>query len=211
MGKLPFLLIIVLAMLGCGAGASESPSQKASAGSSADDAAVTAADHATATTAAESTTPAAARVLGKPAVDTSQLQDAPAWEVYALDGTALRSADLKGKVVLVDFWATWCGPCRRSIPHLKDLHAEYADKGLEVVGVSVDQAGPRVVKPFVDKFEINYPIVMGTQKMVQDFGGLRGIPTAFIISQDGKIYSKIIGLAPKEKYEESIKALLGLS
>jgi thiol-disulfide isomerase/thioredoxin len=193
MGKLPFLLIIVLAVLGCGAGASETPADKAEAG-------VAGSAEKTATVA-----------VSKPAVDTSQLRDAPVWELYALDGTAVRSADLMGKVVLVDFWATWCGPCRRSIPHLKTLHAQYKDKGLQVVGVSVDQAGPRVVIPFVEKFGINYPVVMGTQKVVQDFGGVRGIPTAFIISQDGKVYRKIVGLAPKERYEQDIKALLGLS
>jgi thiol-disulfide isomerase/thioredoxin len=128
-----------------------------------------------------------------------------------IDGKDFDIATLKGKVVLIDFWATWCGPCRRSIPHLIELHEKYKDQGLEVVGVSLDQKGPSVVIPFVAQNKISYSVLMGNQKMVQDFGGVRGIPTAFIISQDGKIYSKIIGLAPKEKYEESIKALLGLS
>ena len=75
----------------------------------------------------------------------------------------------------------------------------------------MDQAGPRVVIPFVEKMAINYPVVMGTGKVVQDFGGVRGIPTAFIISQDGKIYRRIVGLVPKERYESDIKALLGVS
>jgi thiol-disulfide isomerase/thioredoxin len=154
---------------------------------------------------------AEARKYSTPAVDTSQLRVAPDWTLLDLDGKALSSKDLRGKVVLIDFWATWCGPCRRSIPHLIDLHNEYKDKGLVVVGVSVDQQGPRVVRPFVDQNKIPYTIVMQTGKVVQDFGGIRGIPTAFIITQDGKIYRKIVGLVPREKYEDDIKALLGLS
>jgi thiol-disulfide isomerase/thioredoxin len=154
---------------------------------------------------------AESRKYSTPAVDTSQLRVAPDWTLQDLDGKTLSSKDLRGKVVLIDFWATWCGPCRRSIPHLIDLHNEYKDKGLVVVGVSVDQQGPQVVKPFVAQNKIPYRIVMQTGKVIQDFGGIRGIPTAFIITQDGKIYRKIVGLVPREKYEDDIKALLGLS
>ena len=148
----------------------------------------------------------------KPAVDTSQLKMAPEWSLYDLEGKVVRSSDLEGKVVLVDFWATWCGPCKRSIPHLIKLHEEYADQGVVVLGVSLDRADPqKVVKPFVALNNINYQILMGNMKIQQDFGGVRGIPTAFIITQDGKIYRKLVGLRPKEHYEEPIKALLGVS
>jgi len=154
---------------------------------------------------------AAASHRTTPAVDTSQLKAAPAWTLSDLQGKPVNSSDLKGKVVLVDFWATWCGPCRRSIPHLIELHERYKDQGLEIVGVSLDQAGPSVVIPFVEQNNINYSVLMGHQKIVQDFGGVRGIPTAFIISKDGKIFRKLVGLVPKERYEADIKALLGLS
>jgi cytochrome c biogenesis protein CcmG/thiol:disulfide interchange protein DsbE len=146
-----------------------------------------------------------------PAVDTSQLKAAPEWTLADLQGKPVKSSDLIGKVVLVDFWATWCGPCRRSIPHLIELHERYKDQGLEVVGVSLDQKGPSVVIPFVEQNNISYSVLMGNQKVVQDFGGVRGIPTAFIISQDGKIFRKLVGLVPKERYEADIKALLGVS
>jgi thiol-disulfide isomerase/thioredoxin len=194
--------VIILALIGCGSGtgASQSPAQKDEARTSGS---VDELEQAEALR--------AKNVRTAPAVDTSQLRKAPDWELFRLDGQAIKSSQLQGKVVLVDFWATWCGPCKRSIPHLIDLHREYKDKGVEVIGVSVDQAGPRVVRPFVEKFAIDYPVVMGTGKVVQDFGGIRGIPTAFIISQDGKIYRKIVGLVPKERYEKDIKALLGLS
>jgi len=161
---------------------------------------------------AEARSALAAPSSTKPAVDTSQLKMAPEWALYDLDGNVVRSSDLEGKVVLVDFWATWCGPCKRSIPHLIKLHEEYGKQGVVVLGVSLDRADPqRVVRPFVAQNRINYQILMGNMKIQQDFGGVRGIPTAFIISQDGKIYRKLVGLRPKEHYEEPIKALLGLS
>jgi cytochrome c biogenesis protein CcmG, thiol:disulfide interchange protein DsbE len=150
-------------------------------------------------------------VTSKPAVDTSQLQVAPTWALVDLAGKPVTSEALKGKVVIVDFWATWCGPCRAAIPHLIELQKTYKDKGFEVVGVSLDQQGPAVVQSFVDKNSIPYTIAMGNQKVVSDFGGVRGIPTAFIISQDGKIYRKIVGLVPREQYEKDVIALLGVA
>ena len=150
-------------------------------------------------------------VTSKPAVDTSQLQAAPTWALVDLAGKPVTSESLKGKVVIVDFWATWCGPCRAAIPHLMELHKTYKDKGFEVVGVSLDQQGPAVVQSFVNQHEIHYTIAMGNQKIVSDFGGVRGIPTAFIISQDGKIYRKIVGLVPREQYEKDVIALLGVT
>ena len=150
-------------------------------------------------------------MTSKPAVDTSQLQAAPAWALVDLAGKPVTSESLKGKVVIVDFWATWCGPCRAAIPHLMELHKTYKDKGFEVVGVSLDQQGSAVVQSFVNQHEIPYTIAMGNQKIVNDFGGVRGIPTAFIISQDGKIYRKIVGLVPREQYEKDVIALLGVT
>ena len=149
--------------------------------------------------------------VSKPAVDTSALQAAPAWSLMNLEGKPVSSESLKGKVLIVDFWATWCGPCRASIPHLVELQKTYKAKGFEVVGVSLDQQGPAKVQSFVTQYEIPYTIVMGNQKVVDSFGGVRGIPTAFIISQDGKIYRKIVGLVGKEQYEKDVKALLGVS
>ncbi len=148
---------------------------------------------------------------GTPGVDTSNLSAAPEWKLYDLAGNAVSSDQFAGKVVLVDFWATWCGPCRKSIPDIIDLYEDYKDQGLTVVGVSLDQKGPSVVEPFVQKMNITYPIVMGNQQVVQDFGGIRGIPTAFVISQDGKIYQRYVGLRPRSVYEKDIKDLLGLT
>ena len=146
----------------------------------------------------------------EPAIDTSGFVAAPAWSMPDLEGDILTNNDFLGKVVLLDFWATWCGPCKMSIPHLKDLYTQYEPAGVEVIGVSLDQKGPSVVIPFVNQAEINYPIVMGNGKVAMDFGNINSIPTAFIISQDGKIYKKYVGFQPKQVYERDIKALLGM-
>lgn len=198
--KHSLILLSVAALIGCGAGK----------GSSSDKAKSATAEASTKTPAMDDFDMAEVRKT-QPAVDTSQLKTAPQWTLYDLSGKPLSSKQLEGQVVLVDFWATWCGPCRKSIPHLIDLYEEYKSHGVTIVGVSLDQKGPSVVSPFVEQYKINYPIVMGTGQVVADFGGVRGIPTAFIISQDGKIYRKIVGLRAKEDYERDIKALLGMS
>jgi thiol-disulfide isomerase/thioredoxin len=145
-----------------------------------------------------------------PKVDTSQLTTAPAWEAKRLDGTTVTNADFAGKVVILDFWATWCGPCKKEIPHFKELYAEYAAMGLEVVGVDVGEPASRVA-PFVQQAQINYHTVLGTQKMVGDYGPINGIPTTFVISQDGKIYRRYVGYRPKQTFEQDVRTLLGMT
>jgi thiol-disulfide isomerase/thioredoxin len=143
-------------------------------------------------------------------VDTSTLKPAADFKLVDLEGKARTMDEFRGKVMILDFWATWCGPCRLEIPHLKDLYTTYRDKGFEIVGVSLDQAGPNVVKDFVKKQAINYPILMGNNDVVSAYGGVRGIPTAFVITQDGKIYRRYIGYKEKSVFESDIRALLGL-
>jgi thiol-disulfide isomerase/thioredoxin len=134
----------------------------------------------------------------------------PAWELKGVDGKPVKSSDFAGKVVILDFWATWCGPCRMEIPGFIELQKQYADKGLVVVGVSLDQDGASVVKSFMDKTGINYPVVLGDETIVNAFGGVEGIPTTFIIDRDGRIVGKHVGYAPKAEFESEIKPLLQL-
>lgn len=134
----------------------------------------------------------------------------PAWELKGMDGKLVKSSDFAGKVVILDFWATWCGPCRMEIPGFIELQKQYADKGLVVVGVSLDQEGVSAVKPFMEKMGINYPIVLGDEAVVSAFGGVEGIPTTFIIDRSGQIVGKHVGYAPKAEFESEIKPLLKL-
>jgi len=120
------------------------------------------------------------------------------------------NADFAGKVIILDFWATWCGPCKREIPHFIELYTEYQGLGLEVVGVDVGEPSSRV-GPFVQQAGINYNMVLGTQKMVNDYGPINGIPTTYVISQDGKIFRRYVGYRPKETFEQDVRTLLGMT
>ena len=132
------------------------------------------------------------------AAEASPSITAPAWELKDVDGKTVKSSDFAGKVVVLDFWATWCPPCKAEIPGFVELQKQYGDKGLVIVGVSLDEQGPEVVTPFMKQFSINYPVVMGDAKIVQAFGGIRGIPTTFVIDRSGKIVSGHVGFAPRK-------------
>ena len=128
-------------------------------------------------------------------------------------GEVLKLSDLKGKVVLVDFWATWCAPCRKGIPDLVALKDEFKDKGVEIVGISVDaltRGGVTVadVIPFIEAYKINYPIVRGDQLVINAFGGIFSIPTSFLIDKEGRVVAKYEQLVSKETYVENIKKIL---
>lgn len=134
-----------------------------------------------------------------------------------LSGKDVSLASFKGKVVVVNFWATWCEPCQVEIPWMIGFQQKYADKGFTLLGVAMDDDGESVVEPFVQKTEfdvdgkkmaMNYPIVLGNDDLAGKFGGLLGLPTTFVISRDGKIVKRYIGLASRDDLEGEIKSLL---
>lgn len=125
-----------------------------------------------------------------------------------LDGKQLSLASHKGKVVLLNFWATWCGPCKAEIPGFVELQQQYKDD-LVVIGLSVDDTADKA-RPFVTQYKVNYPIVLGLGRDdIQDaYGPIYGIPASFLISRDGKVCKRHLGIAPKAQFEREIKALL---
>jgi thiol-disulfide isomerase/thioredoxin len=126
-----------------------------------------------------------------------------------LDGNIVSTAEWPGKVVFVNFWATWCPPCREEIPILIDLQNKYKD-GLQVIGVSLDDGSPDEVKEFAKMAGINYPIVMRSRELVAAYGGVPALPTSYLVNKEGKIVQKHEGLFPPDLYETEIRALLGL-
>ncbi|AFH50635.1 Thiol-disulfide isomerase-like protein [Ignavibacterium album JCM 16511] len=130
------------------------------------------------------------------------------FKLKTLEGKEVKLSDFRGKVVIVDFWATWCPPCRKGIPDLISLQDEFK-KDLVVIGISLDQQNTiKDLKPFIENYKINYPVVLGDEKVVKDYGGINAIPTSFIIDQKGNIVDSHVGLVPKTVYVDQIKSLL---
>ena len=142
--------------------------------------------------------------------NTASLQQAPLFNLPTANGKILNLADYKGKVIILDFWATWCPPCRKGIPDLIELQKAYGDD-IAVIGISVDQDSKPDVVPFIKNYGINYPVAYGNPAVYQQYGGIRSIPTSFIVNQEGKIFKKYVGLIPKDTYEKDINSLLDKS
>jgi cytochrome c biogenesis protein CcmG/thiol:disulfide interchange protein DsbE len=135
---------------------------------------------------------------------------APAFAVRGMDGSAVNLADAKGKVVLLNFWATWCGPCRMEVPDLVELQKKYQGR-LQVIGLVVDDEDEDAIRKFAKRYSINYPVAMATDEMRAEFGGVPALPTSFIIDAQGRVVQKHIGLRDPELYELEVRALLGLT
>lgn len=135
--------------------------------------------------------------------------DLPAFQLTDLDGRAVSHDSLRGKVVLFNFWATWCGPCREEIPMLVALQAYYRD-WLVVVGASIDERSPAEVRAFAQQLKVNYPIVMATEALVQAFGGVAAVPSTFVVRPDGKMVQRHVGALQAGRTEHEVRALAGL-
>ena len=133
---------------------------------------------------------------------------APKLILKDLNGKTVNLEELKGKVVIVDFWATWCQPCTIMIPWFIEFRNRYGSQGLEIVGVAMDDEGLEAVKPYVEKAKMNYMILLGTEDTAQAWGGIFGLPTSFIIDREGKIQNHHVGLVGRDVFEKDIKGLL---
>jgi thiol-disulfide isomerase/thioredoxin len=135
---------------------------------------------------------------------------APDFKLTSLDGKPLSLADSHGKVILLNFWATWCGPCRAEIPDLIELQNKYRDR-LQILGLVVDDDDADAIKEFVEKFRINYPVAMASDAIRIQYGGIAALPTSFVLDAEGRIVQKHEGLRDPLLYETEIRSLLGLS
>jgi cytochrome c biogenesis protein CcmG/thiol:disulfide interchange protein DsbE len=141
----------------------------------------------------------------KPEKDRKQ---APEFALKDSHGRTATIADYKGKVVLLNFWATWCGPCKIEIPWFVDFEQRFKDQGFAVLGVSMDEEGWEEVKPYIEQKKVNYRVVIGTDQVADLYGGVSSLPTSFLIDRDGKIAGVHVGLVSKSVYENEIEQLL---
>ncbi len=124
---------------------------------------------------------------------------APDFTLTDANGNSVKLSDYRGKVVLLNFWATWCGPCQVEIPWFMEFEQEYKSKGFEVVGVAMDDDGWKMIKPYVAEHKVNYRVLLGNDSVTQLYGGVDSLPTTFIIDRDGKFaFSPHVGLAAKK-------------
>lgn len=134
---------------------------------------------------------------------------APDVTLETMDGRQINLAEQNGKVILVNFWATWCGPCRREIPDLIDLYSDMKDEGLIIVGIAVDQEGAEVVEPYVQEQSINYPIVLDPDQSVEShFDAMYGLPTTYVVNPEGKIVRRVLGVFPVDEMKSTLKDML---
>lgn len=133
---------------------------------------------------------------------------APEFTLPAVDGSFVTMSDYQGKVVLVDFWATWCPPCNDMIPILSKLHKKYSDRGLVILGVSLDQDGLGALGTFVHENMIPYKVIMGDSRISRSFGGVSSIPTLYMVDRDGRLVRKLTGFHSYAELEKQVKMYL---
>jgi thiol-disulfide isomerase/thioredoxin len=135
---------------------------------------------------------------------------APEFSLTDITGKPLKLSDYRGKVVMLDFWATWCGPCRIEIPGFVRLQTQYGSQGLAIIGISMDDDSQPVVE-FYKELHMNYPVAVGNDRLGEIYGGVLGLPTTFLIGRDGRIYAKHVGATGLDVFEAEIKQLLAMS
>ena len=141
-------------------------------------------------------------------VEQQERQKAFNFELKDLEGKIHRLSDFEGKVVILDFWDTWCPPCRQEIPGFVELHDSYKDSGFVMIGIAFARFGPAAVSDFMKDYKIEYLSLLADQNVIDGFGGITSIPTTYVIDKKGNIYKKHVGFAPKSTFEKEIKVLL---
>ncbi len=150
----------------------------------------------------------ARRTQGVAGARFTQFAVAPDFSLESLDGATMRLSDFRGKAVLLNFWATWCGPCKIEMPWFVDLQNQYRSQGLQIVGVAMDDGSKEDISKFAKDMGVNYPILIGKESVGEQYGGVPALPETFLIGRDGKVVDKIIGLKGKAEIEDAIKKAL---
>lgn len=139
----------------------------------------------------------------------SSARDAPDFSLETLDGSTFTLSEHEGEVVVLNFWATWCPPCREEIPMFVKLQRQLGDEGLQFVGVALERsAGPKEVRAFTERMNVNYPVGLGQGRIAKKYGGIRGLPTTFVIGPKGKIRGQIPGRATESMLRPGLERLL---
>jgi cytochrome c biogenesis protein CcmG, thiol:disulfide interchange protein DsbE len=132
---------------------------------------------------------------------------APDFTVTDLDGRKLTLSDFRGKVVLLNFWATWCAPCRSEIPHFVEMQNKYGPQGFQVIGISMDDDA-KPVREFYQEYKLNYPVAVGDDKLAERYGGVLGLPINFVIDREGRIYAKHLGATDVSVFDQQVQELM---
>ena len=134
---------------------------------------------------------------------------APDFDLQTLDGKSMKLSDLRGKAVLLNFWATYCGPCKIEMPWFVELQKQYGPQGFQIVGVAMDDASTEDIAKFAKDMGVNYPILLGKESVGQSYGGVGVLPTTFFVDRDGKLIAREFGLVSRSVFVEHIKSALG--
>jgi cytochrome c biogenesis protein CcmG/thiol:disulfide interchange protein DsbE len=149
------------------------------------------------------------RSAGGPVVELEDRKTAPEFALKDAPGADAKLSDYRGKVILLNFWATWCGPCEVEIPWFIDFENKFRDRGFAVIEVSMDEDGWQAVRPYMREKNVNYRVVLGTDEVARRYGGIESLPTTLLIDRNGRIAAEHVGLVGKSIYEQQIGKLLG--
>jgi peroxiredoxin len=136
---------------------------------------------------------------------------APDFTLQSLDGKTVHLSDYRGKAVLLNFWATWCAPCKIEMPWFVELQKEYGPEGLQIVGVAMDDASPKEIADFAKEMGVNYPVLIGKEAVGDAYGGVQFLPESFYIDRNGKVLDKAFGLKGRGEIEDNIKKIVASS
>ena len=156
----------------------------------------------------ESAIPADAGTIGSKAPEFALEAVNTTTNVDGMSLKTVRLSDYAGKVVIVDFWATWCGPCRAEVPDFVRLQEKFGGQGLVILGLSLDENGEKLVRDFVAEYKVNYPMLLANPETARRYGGIVGIPTTFVLDRKGRIVQKFIGQTELKTFEATIQPLL---